>query len=215
MGVAPDVQLMIYKVVDKNGVADYDIIGQAIYAACQRGANIINISLGGNVEAPQIHEAIKMANRMQVPVVGASGNSGDGSDETIEILFPSCYEEVIQVGSINDKLEISSFSNTNQFVDCVAMGEEVIGCSFNDGFRVLSGTSQSVPLVVGALALLMEWSKKEYGRRLSEVEIYSLLIKNTKSIENVSRNAQGHGYICLNPHISKGNISSNPHINEN
>lgn len=215
MGVAPDVQLMIYKVVDKNGVADYDIIGQAIYAACQRGADIINISLGGNAEAPQIHEAIKMANRMQVPVVGASGNSGDGSDETTEILFPSCYEEVIQVGSINDKLEISSFSNTNQFVDCVAMGEEVIGCSFNDGFRVLSGTSQSVPLVVGALALLMEWSKKEYGRRLSEVEIYSLLIKNTKSIENVSRNAQGHGYICLNPHISKGNISSNPLIDEN
>lgn len=122
MGVAPDVQLMIYKVADKNGVADYDIIAQAIYAACQRGANIINISLGGNVEAPQIHEAIKMANRMQVPVVGASGNSGDGSGETIEILFPSCYEEVIQVGSINDKFEISSFSNTNQFVDCVAMG---------------------------------------------------------------------------------------------
>ena len=122
---------------------------------------------------------------------------------------------MIQVGSINDKFEISSFSNTNQFVDCVAMGEEVIGCSFNDGFRVLSGTSQSVPLVVGALALLMEWSKKEYGRRLSEVEIYSLLIKNTKSIENVSRNAQGHGYICLNPHISKECISSNPHINEN
>lgn len=202
-GVAPDVKLMIYKVIDKNGIADYDIIAQAIYAACQKGVDIINVSLGGDNEAPQIHEAIKMASRMQISVICAGGNSGDGSEDTIELLFPGCYEEVIQVGSINDRFEVSPFSNSNQFVDCVAMGEEIIGCSFENGFRALSGTSQSVPLVSGALALLMEWSKKEYGRRLSEIEIYSLLIKNTKSINNVSRNSQGHGYIYLNPHISK------------
>lgn len=202
-GVAPEASLMIYKVIDKSGIADYDIIAQAIYASCQRGANIINISLGGNAEAPQIHEAIKMAMRMQVSVVGVSGNSGDGSGETTELLFPGCYEEVIQVGSMSKDLSISTFSNTNQFVDCVAEGENIIGCSLNGGFRALSGTSQSAPLVSGALALLMDWSNKEYKRSLSEVEIYSLLIKNTKSIPDIPRNSQGHGYIYLEHHISK------------
>ena len=59
----------------------------------------------------------------------------------------------------------------------------------------LSGTSQSVPLVCGALALLKEYGRKELSKELNAYELYDLLLKNTKSIPNVSENQQGHGYV--------------------
>lgn len=201
IGIAPDVDLYIYKVVDKSGFADYDDIKRAINHCISMNVDIINISLGGTQEASQIHEVIKEAISCGISIVGSAGNNGDGNEDTIEMLFPSCYDEVIEVGSINDKNKISIFSNSNQFVDCVTYGENLLSLSHNGNFEVLTGTSQSAPLVTGTIALIKQWANEEYHRKLSETEIYSLLIKNTKSLSKTSRNQQGHGMIYLKPSI--------------
>lgn len=203
MGIAPDAELLIYKVIDKDGLASYDMIARGIYAAITRGVDLINISLAGKFEADEIHEAIKQANKMGVSVICSSGNGGDGSAETTELHFPGCYDEVIQVGAINDKKKMAKFSDSNLYVDCVAYGCNVLSTCVYDNFLVLSGTSQSAPLVTGAMALLKQYANEEYGRKLSEVEMYSLLVKNTKSLPNTDRRLQGHGYIYLDPYIKK------------
>ncbi|WP_101773540.1 S8 family peptidase [Peptostreptococcus faecalis] len=198
VGIAPNVKLMIYKVIEKDGQARYENIARAIYAAIQSGADILNISLGGSQEAPQIHEAIKSAIKMNVCVVVAAGNGGNGESDLSGLWFPSCYPESIQVGSIGSNKKASKFTTTNHFTDCVAVGEKVLGLSQEGGFEVLNGTSQAAPIVSASLALLKEWAKKEFKRDPSESELYSLLIKNTKTIKGVSRNAQGKGYVVFN-----------------
>lgn len=207
MGVAPDVDLYIYKAVSKDGIADYDNIAQAIYASAQSGVDIINISLAGEREAPQIHEAIKFAVNMNCSVVCASGNDGDGKLETTESLYPACYPEVIEVGSINDDNTVSVFSNTNSHIDCITNGENLLSGSVDGGFYVLSGTSQSAPLVSGVLALLKQWGKAEYGRDLLESELYALLLKNAKTLKGVSRLCQGHGMIRVDNLDSAGELN--------
>lgn len=203
MGVAPDAKLMIYKVIDRTGYSRYELIARGVYAAIQRGANVINMSLAGREPAPEIHEAIKMANKMGCSVVVAAGNDGDDKDKTIEIAYPGCYDECIQVGSIGNDGKIAKFSNSNPYIDCVANGNALLSSHLNGNFATLSGTSQSAPLVCGALALLREWATKEYKRKVSESELYGLLIKNTKSIPDTDRNAQGHGMVYLDPYIDE------------
>lgn len=194
-GVSPKANLLIYKVIDKDAIADYNVVAQGVYAAAQRGADIINVSLGGSEPAPQIHEAIKSALRMGCLVVCASGNEGDGNEETVELLYPGCYQECVQVGAMDNDYAITNFSNTNQFIDCVANGNALLGFVKDNKIMALSGTSQSVPLVCGALALLKEYGRKELSKELNAYELYDLLLKNTKSIPNVSENQQGHGYV--------------------
>ena len=56
----------------------------------------------------------------------------------------------------------------------------------------------ATPHVTGALALLIEWSTKEFGRRLTEAELYGQLIKNTETL-NMARSLQGNGLLFMNP----------------
>lgn len=198
MGIAPDVKLLIYKVISKDeSLCSYDIIAQAIYASAQAGADIINLSLGGTNESPQVYEAIKYALDLNISVVSASGNNGDGIASTSERVYPGAYHEVIEVGAINSKGKVATFSNTNPDIDCVAHGTKIVSTGINGGFMVMSGTSQSAPMVSGVLALIRQWGKNEFERELKEDEIYSLLIKNTKKIAGEHRNQQGHGCICI------------------
>ena len=54
----------------------------------------------------------------------------------------------------------------------------------------------ATPHVVGALALLIKQCEKEYGRKLSEPEIYAQLIKRTVPL-GYERTSEGNGFIDL------------------
>ena len=56
----------------------------------------------------------------------------------------------------------------------------------------------ATPHVTGSLALLIEWSKKEFGRKLSEAELYGQLIKNTNTLP-ILRTLQGNGLVFMDP----------------
>lgn len=75
---------------------------------------------------------------------------------------------------------------------------DIISTFLNGEYKTLSGTSMAVPHVTGALALLIEWSKKEFGRKLTEAELYGQLIKNTDTLPML-RTLQGNGFLFINP----------------
>ncbi|MBM7702184.1 S8 family peptidase [Metabacillus iocasae] len=202
IGVAPLADLLILKVLSKDGFGTNEWVTAAIYHAINwRGPNgekvrIISMSLGGKVNDSSLHEAIKKAVQEQILVVCAAGNEGDGKDKTNEYAYPGAYNEVVQVGSVNLKGEISKFSNTNDEIDLVAPGEEVLSTYLENEYAVLSGTSMATPHVSGAAALIIEKWESKMDKPLSEPALYEQIIKHTVEL-SYSRKYQGNGLLKL------------------
>ncbi|MFE4895363.1 S8 family peptidase [Peribacillus butanolivorans] len=196
VGFAPEASLLILKVLDKNGSGQYDWIIKGINYAVEQKANIISMSLGGSEDVSELHQAIQNAIAKQILVVCAAGNEGDGRDSTDELGYPAYYNEVISVGSINLQRRSSEFSNSNNEVDLVAPGEEILSTYLNGKYAKLSGTSMAAPHISGALALIKDMANKNFERILTEPELYAQLIKRTVPLGN-SPKLEGNGLLYL------------------
>lgn len=196
VGVAPEANLLIVKVLDKNGSGQYDWIINGIYYAIEQQADIISMSLGGPEDVSELHEAIQKAVEHNILVVCAAGNEGDGQDATNEFDYPGSYNEVISVGAVNLDRRISDFSNSNNEVDLVAPGETILSTYLNGKFATLSGTSMATPHVSGALALIKVLANQSFDRELTVPELYAQLIKRTVPLGH-SPKLEGNGIVYL------------------
>jgi major intracellular serine protease len=196
IGVAPEANLLILKVLDKNGSGQYDWIINGINYAVEQKADIISMSLGGSADVPELHLALQNAIANQILVVCAAGNEGDGQDSSDEFSYPASYNEVISVGAIDLQRRSSEFSNSNNEVDLVAPGEEILSTYLNGTYAKLSGTSMATPHVSGALALIKDIVTKKFARNLTEPELYAQLIKRTVPLGN-SPKLEGNGFLYL------------------
>ncbi|KYD24274.1 hypothetical protein B4113_2479 [Geobacillus sp. B4113_201601] len=188
VGVAPDAKLLILKALNRYGGGSISSVVEAIhYAIDWRGpmgekVRVISLSLGTKTPDPDLHAAIKRAVANNILVVAASGNDGDGDTKTNEHRYPGAFEEVVEVGAINKENKVSVFSNTNEFVDLYAPGEDIYSSYLNNSYATLSGTSMATPHVSGAIALLIEEYEKLLEKELNETEIFQLLMKHTTPI---------------------------------
>ncbi|MBT2757186.1 S8 family peptidase [Mesobacillus foraminis] len=203
-GVAPEANLLILKVLGKNGSGQYDWIIKAIDYAISQKVDIISMSLGGPEDVKELHDIIKKAVNQNILVVCAAGNEGDGEDSTDELGYPGCYNEVISVGAIDLERQSSEFTNSNNQVDLVAPGEKITSTYLNGTYASLSGTSMATPHVSGALALLKVLSNSDFERDLTVPELYAQLIKRTVPLGN-SPKIEGNGmvYLTLLDHVKK------------
>ncbi|WP_455920505.1 S8 family peptidase [Priestia megaterium] len=203
VGVAPSTKLLILKVLTGEGSGNYDWIIDAIkYAADWKGPNgetvsVMNMSLGGPQDVKELHEAIKYAvNEKNIPIVCAAGNEGDDDLTTYEYDYPASYNEVISVGAVDTDYHIAPFTNVNEEVDLVAPGVDIQSTYLGSQYAKLSGTSMASPHVTGALALVKVMGEREFGRKLTEAELYAQLIKRTVPLE-YTRQAVGNGLVQL------------------
>jgi major intracellular serine protease len=202
LGVAPKAKLLILKVLTGEGGGSYkNIIDGINYAIKWRGENnervrIISMSLGGSSDVPKLHETIIKAVNNNILVVCASGNNGDKDHRTDEFNYPAAYNEAISVGATDFNKNIAKFSNSNYNVDLVAPGDKILSTYPEDKYAILSGTSMATPHVSGALALIINISEAEFGRTLTEAELYAQLIKRTTSL-GFHKNSEGNGLIEL------------------
>ncbi|MDQ0217751.1 serine protease [Peribacillus cavernae] len=196
VGVAPEANLLIIKVLDKNGSGQYEWIINGINYAIEQKADIISMSLGGPEDVPELHEAIQKAVDNKILVVCAAGNEGDGQDSTDEFAYPGSYNEVISVGAIDLERRSSEFTNSNNEIDLVAPGEEILSTYIGGKYAKLSGTSMATPHVAGALALIKDISNKSFERNLTVPELYAQLIKRTVPLGNPPK-LEGNGLLYL------------------
>ncbi|SDM55304.1 major intracellular serine protease [Fictibacillus solisalsi] len=199
-GVAPEAKLLILRVLGKDGSGSYQGIIDAInYAVEWRGDNgervrVISMSLGGPDDIPEMHEAIKNATQNNVMVVCAAGNEGDDNERTDEQAYPGYYKEVVQVGAVDEQKHLAKFSNTNDEIDLVAPGVNILSTYPGEKYAKLSGTSMATPHVSGAVAVLILKEEAEFGRELTDPEIYAQLCKNTQTI-GLTKKGEGNGLL--------------------
>mgnify|MGYP002438053028 FL=1 len=139
--IIPEAQLLIIKVLDRYGYGTIDEITQGIYYALDKGANIINISIGYEDPDDELKTAIETAESKNVPVICAAGN-----DNTIS--YPAQYG--ISVGSIDNKGNVSKFSTNKAML--YAIGEDVKSTYVNDSYEILTGTSMATAKMTGYIA---------------------------------------------------------------
>jgi subtilisin family serine protease len=166
-GVAPDAQLLAYKVLDASGQGPSDQVIAGIEQAVSDGADVINLSLGGwgNPDDP-LSQAVDNAVGAGVVVVVAAGNYGpDG--RTID--SPGTARKAVTVGASDKSDDLAQFSARGPVIwdnkslvkpDLVAPGVSITAPvpEFVDpsGYQTWSGTSMSTPHVAGAAALLLQ-----------------------------------------------------------
>ncbi len=195
-GVAPKANLLILKVLDKNGTGTYKAITKAIKYAISKKVDIITMSLGGSSPNSALHSSIKSAVQNEIAVVCAASNEGDGNYKTDEYAYPAYYTEVISVGALTESKTVATFSNSNNQIDLIAPGVNIMSTYNNGLYAIMSGTSMAAPHVAGALALLINYGLDVYGRRLTELELYSQLVRRAVSLGN-PKSLEGNGMLYL------------------
>jgi subtilisin family serine protease len=169
VGIVGDLDVVIIpiKVLDEEGTGEPEDIIAGIEYAIEQGADIINISFGGETaDSEGIVAAIEEAIAADIIVVAASGNDSSSCD----MYIPASIDGVYTVAASSMDNSFADFSNYGSSVEIVAPGEKILSTVLNDSYEAWDGTSMSTPIVTGIAAML-----KAYDENLTAEEIMEYL----------------------------------------
>jgi len=194
-GVAPDVELGIFKVLGYGvGVGSTTSILRGLIDAFEWGAEMINMSLGSSVKPdervnlevdPEVR-VVQMLSRQGIIFAIAAGNDGKGYASV-----PGVSPDAITVGAINMVGEVADFSSRShtQYIELrkpevVAPGVDILSSTvaltdlmqWMDGPKMasISGTSMATPHVMGVIALWKQYAR-ERGYNLTPEMVKSII----------------------------------------
>ena len=138
LGVAPNAQILPVRLFGLNGSYSPAAYIEAIGYAANRGADIINLSLGSILPSPGEEEAIAdvLKANPKLVIVAAAGN-----ENTNKVTFPAAYPGVVSVGATNITGNRASYSNYGQGLDLVAPGGDLNTPGLLGGIPTTGGTS--------------------------------------------------------------------------
>ena len=153
-GLAPTSRVLPVRVLGADGSGwDSDIAAGIIWAA-DHGADVINLSLGGERD-PLTESAVQYARSKNVVVVAAGGNHrGEGSPVT----YPAAYPGVVAVAATTANNVSASFSNVGTYIDLAAPGATIASTWPGQGYMYSDGTSMAAPYVAALAALVIDAS---------------------------------------------------------
>ena len=168
-GVAPNIEVIAYKVLGDNGNGSESSIFKAFERIRQYKKRnpdeicIVNMSIGiarnrrmdgnGNVIDTSFEQNRERMNDLidsGVIIVVAAGNGNRNADEYL----PAAVPEVITVGAYDSTTNrIARISNHGPSVDIMAPGVSINNTWWDpvNSFRSISGTSMATPIVTGAI----------------------------------------------------------------
>ena len=184
-GIAKNIEIMVLRAVPDGDEYDKDV-ALAIRYAVDNGARIINTSFGKG-QSPHVEwvwDALKHAEKKDVLVINAAGNSGKNVDPGYDKYFITDEKDGVEIvsnfitvgasSSSYGEDQIASFSNFGKKnVDVFAPGDAIWSSVPNDRFDFFDGTSMAVPNVSGVAAVL-----RSYFPKISASEIKQILIKS-------------------------------------
>ena len=155
-GVGYNCGILNGKVLADDGSGAYSWIASGIIWATDKGAKVINMSLGGRLGSYALLEAVNYAWNHGVVVVAAAGNNG-----TSKANYPAYYTNCIAVAATDSSDAKASFSNYGSWVDVAAPGVNIYSTMPNHSNAIgltnygsLSGTSMATPFVAGLAGLV-------------------------------------------------------------
>lgn len=205
-GIAPDAKLIIIKCLDykgngsiKSALEGFDFIEKN---RDKYNIRIVNISLGTSAEKKEVDmeiliDGVEYLWKKGIIVVAAAGNNGPNSGS---VTAPGCAKSIITVGSSDRKNNIVvneyDFSGRGPTRECIVKpeivcpGTNIVSCDVNKlSYMSRSGTSMSVPIVSGVIALTLENNPELTNKQLKK------LLYNTAIDLGFEKSRQGWGLI--------------------
>lgn len=152
-GIAPASEILSYRVLDNDGYTDSYTLAEAIIAATDAGAEIINVSLGSKGDSGLVRRAVDYSISQGALIVAATGNEGIGS-----ISYPAAIDGVVAVAANDAVGQHVDFANSGKNLENGGMsapGFAVVAAWPDNEMISFSGTSASAPFVSGAVAAVM------------------------------------------------------------
>jgi len=148
-GICWNCRILPVKVLDAKGGGSYSAIAEGIRYAADRGATVINLSLGGGDDSRLLRDAVAYAAGKGSLVLAAAGNQGSAAPH-----YPAAIPSVLAVGAVDRNDKRYSWSNYGSgWVDLTAPG-----CNPAQGrsgaIGEYCGTSSATPFVAGVAGLL-------------------------------------------------------------
>ena len=156
-------KVLTVKVMGPNGGTEADLIAGLDHCVL-RGAKIASMSLHVDAHDPALAAAIEAAQAAGMLVVAAAGN-----DASTTVVYPAAYPGVVSVGAALPNGTLAGFSNHGPDLDLVAPGYRIASTAMGGGYQIGSGTSQAVPFVTGAAALMWEKSSQLSASQVSGI----------------------------------------------
>ena len=174
-GVASNALIMSIRTVPDGDERDKDV-ANAIRYAVDNGASIVNMSFGKGFSYNKdvVDEAVRYAEKNDVLLVHAAGNSAQDNDSTDN--FPNeiyrkpkgflfwkkkATKNWIEVGASGWEKSadaVAPFSNYGQAnVDVFAPGMYIYSTTPDDNYQIAQGTSMASPVVAGIAAVLRSY----------------------------------------------------------
>jgi serine protease AprX len=173
VGVAPEANLYIAKVLDANGSGSMSGVMAGIeWAVLDHSVQVINLSLGGSGSCDGTDALSTLCDeavtQMGVVICVAAGNEGPGAST---VGSPGCARQVITIGAVNDSDKMASFSSRGPTADgrtkpdLVFPGVSIsapqaagtaLGPVVADGYIAINGTSMATPHAAGVASLMLQ-----------------------------------------------------------
>ncbi|MGH3323513.1 MAG: type VII secretion-associated serine protease mycosin, partial [Streptomyces sp.] len=163
MGVAPEARILPVRVLLEDSDSERKkarnargaALAQGIRWAADKGADVINLSLGDDSDSahPEAREdaAIRYALRKGSVVIASAGNGGEEGDH---VSYPAAYPGVIAVAAIDRFGARAAFSTRRWYASVAAPGKDVLIADPDKRYYEGWGTSAASAFVSGAVALV-------------------------------------------------------------
>lgn len=190
--LAPEVDLVIVKVLGDNGSGRVDQIAHGIdWAVTEGRADVLSLSLGGPSPDRWQQEAIERALKAGVIVIAAAGNAGGPADTEG---WPGRFPGVVSVAAADRNNRLAAFSSHGPNVFTVKYGVDIRAALPGNQEGEMSGTSMATPSEAACAAAWVAChpqiprAERPAAYRRAVLEVSPFAERN---------NARGHGMYTL------------------
>ncbi len=222
-GMSWGARIMPVRVLGEQGTGWTSDIASGITWAYQRGADVINLSLGSESDSRTVRDAVENAHNAGALLVAAMGNYSTDAP-----FYPAAYPDTLAVSATDYDDNLAYYSNYGSHCDVAAPGGELFVDNFtrgiystlptNTGFYLhtqygylphydyLQGTSQATPFVAGLAALI-----RSIDDTLTQNEVQQAIKETAVDIGILGWDVQfGHGRIDARAALDLVNLPDAP-----
>lgn len=207
MGLAPGAKIIPFRVSDtelqnNQRVNAFDM-EEAIKAAADSEAQIINVSMASDYYSSAIRDAVEYAQQRGKLLFAGTGNSAKKGNKP---QYPASYPEAIAVAATDQRGQVADYSQHGDFVDLAAPANDITGWCDESFTRYCDrdgGTSSATAIASASAALIWSAHPDWTANQVLRVMFESAARGDDWEEGKLSRYL-GHGIVRPGAHINRG-----------